>query len=392
MFPRDNRVLQDYRQLKRVFAGNEIVLAVYQDPQLFAEGGAGIRRLAAVRRRIQQIPGVRAVLSIDQTPLGEGVIGDSTLAKRTRELFCGFTHGADARTVSIVCLLEPVETTPAPRRETIDQLRLVMQSLPDGLSAGWLTGEPALVVEGFRFVEQDGQRLGRWSAILLGLTIIICFRSLRWVLVPIAVVQLALVTTRGLLAVLDLQLSMVSSMLTAVVLVVGVATMVHVIVRYREYRAQGLSTEDSLRQTGQLLALPVLWACLTDAAGFLSLTVSRVGPVQDFGLMMAIGSLLVLLSVALLVPGLVLWGSRDSDPHSPWGEDRLLDRLRRLLQFVQRRPYVVLSAIALTVIWAAWGLGRLQVETDFTRNFSRRQRHRAGLRLCGGTLGRGWRL
>ena len=179
MFPGNSRVLRDYRQLRRVFAGNEIVLAVYQDPELFASSKSGIRRLAAIRRRIQPIPGVRAVLSIDQTPLGEGVVGDSTLAQRTRELFTGFTHGADARTVSIVCLLEPDEGASVPHRETIDQLRHVMQSLPDGLAAGRLTGEPALVVDGFRFVEQDGQRLGRWSAILLGLTIVLCFRSLR---------------------------------------------------------------------------------------------------------------------------------------------------------------------------------------------------------------------
>ena len=369
MFPSDSRLLEDYRLLPRVFGGNEIVLAVYQDAGLFAADGSGIRRLSGIRRQLQQTPGVRAVLSIDQ-PLGEElIVGHSALAAATRELFCGFTHGADNRTVSVVCLLEPTDQTEVPRRETIDRLRQLMQSLPDGLASGWLTGEPVLVVDGFRYVEQDGRRLGRWSAVLLGLTIIVCFRSLRWVLIPIAVVQLALWMTRALLSALQLRLSMVSSMLTAVVLVVGVATMVHVIVRYHESRSLGLSTEASLRRTGQLLAAPVFWACLTDAVGFLALTVSRVGPVQDFGLMMSIGAMMVLVSAALLVPGLALWGSFDTDPRSPWGEDRLLSQLRGLLRVVQRRPYALLAAILLTVAGAVWGIGRLQVETDFTRNF-----------------------
>ena len=46
-FRADSQLLQDYRLLKRAFGGNEIVLAVYQDADLFAADGVGIRRLAA---------------------------------------------------------------------------------------------------------------------------------------------------------------------------------------------------------------------------------------------------------------------------------------------------------------------------------------------------------
>ena len=232
MFPASSPLLSSYRKLKRTFAGNEIVLAVYDDEQLFNSDGSGIRRLTVIRKRLEKVPGVKAVLSIDQPLAGELIVGKNPVSRRTRELLRGYTHGADGRTVSLVCMLDPVETKEASRRATIDQLRDIMQSLPEPLADGQLAGEPVLVVDGFRYVELDGQRLGRWSAILLGLTIVICFRSLRWVIIPIAVVQLALMMTRGLLASVQLELSMVSSMLTAVVMVIGVATMVHVIVRF----------------------------------------------------------------------------------------------------------------------------------------------------------------
>lgn len=369
MFPASSPLLSSYRKLKRTFAGNEIVLAVYQDDELFNSNGSGIRRLTEIRRRVERVPGVMAVLSIDQPLAGGIVVGDNPLSRKTRELLRGYTHGADGRTVSLVCMLDPAGTQEMSRRETIDQLRAIMQSLPEPLTPGQLTGEPVLVVDGFRYVELDGQRLGRWSAVLLGLTIVICFRSLRWVIIPIAVVQLALMMTRGLLAVVQLELSMVSSMLTAVVMVIGVATMVHVIVRFRESRSMGLSTLDSLRRTCQILAVPIFWACVTDAVGFLSLTVSSVGPVQDFGLMMAIGSLMVLASVILILPGSVLWGRYDADPRAPWGESRLVARLQMLLSAVGRHPQrFLLGMLALTAI-AVGGLTYLQVETDFTRNF-----------------------
>ena len=369
MFPADSPLLSAYAKLERTFGGNEIVLAVYEDEALFAPSGVGIRRLSTIRKRLEAVDGVKAVLAIDQPLPGDLILSDNALAKRTRELFADYTHSQDGRTVSIVCMLEPQNQTPFLRRDTIDQLRQVMQSLPKPLQSGQLTGEPVLLVDGFRFVEEDGQRLGRWSAILLGLTIVICFRSLRWVLIPIAVVQLSLLFTQGLLAFMQIQLSMVSSMLTAVVMVVGVATMVHVIVRFRESRDLGLSNYQSLRRTALLLAVPVIWACTTDAVGFLSLTVSTVGPVQDFGIMMAIGSLMVLLSVFLILPGAALLGRFDADPQRPWGGDGLSEGLQQTLQFVAQRPYrCLLTGVAFTAI-ALWGISYLDVETDFTRNF-----------------------
>ncbi len=369
MFPAESPILASYQRLKRTFGGNEIVLAVYDDPQLFAENGVGLRRVRDVRLRLQDVPGVKAVLSIDQPLPGDLIVSPSALAERTRALFQGYTHGADGRTVSIVCLLFPSDETDIPRRTTIDALREIIQTLPGGLKSGWLTGEPILVEDGFRFVEQDGQRLGLWSTLLLGATIVIGFRSLRWVLIPILVVQLALLTTRAALVLGSIELSMVSSMLTAVVMVIGVATMVHVMVRFAEARAAGHPPLAALSETLAQLWVPVTWACLTDAAGFLSLTVSQVGPVQDFGVMMAVGSLMVLLSVMLLVPGLTVLGGLDPDPRMPWGEGRLDHHLQRLLALVHRRPYGILAGLVLLVAFAIGGLGLLEVETDFTRNF-----------------------
>src|SRR5690606_18648743 len=131
------------------------------------------------------------------------------------------------------------------------------------------------------------------STLLLAAVIVVCFRSLRWVLVPIAIVQATMLWTQAVLVAGRWQLSMVSSMLAAIVTVVGVATVVHLVVRFREFRQLGTQPRDALIAAGALVAGPILWACLTDAGGFGSLLAARVGPVRDFGLMMAVGSLLV---------------------------------------------------------------------------------------------------
>jgi predicted RND superfamily exporter protein len=153
--------------------------------------------------------------------------------------------------------------------------------------------------------------------------------------------------------------------------VIGVATVIHIVVRFREMRGEGLLPRDSLVISGGLLAVPVLWSCLTDAAGFGSLLAARVGPVQDFGTMMVAGSLLVLLAVAVFLPGLALGGGVDADPKRAWGERGLDVGLRRLLEGLLRWPKTNAAASLAASGVAAAGCYWLEVESDFTRNFRR---------------------
>ena len=372
MIASDSEVLQSFRRLKQSFGGNEIVLAVYRDPNLLDPSGAGIERLAEIGERLERTDGVRSTLSLNKL-MGRMIASPTNgFAIRLRKLFEGYTHNHDGTIAVVVCMLQPESASTPPRRETIDAIRAVMKDLPGGLEAGTLTGEPVMLVDGFRFVEQDGHRLSLWSSILMGLTILVCFRSVAWTLISIGVVQMSLLLTRTTMALLGMRLSMVSSMLTAVVTVVGVATVVHLIVRFREGRDAGHGIVRSMFRTTHILLVPVFWACVTDAVGFVSLKSATVGPVGDFGVMMAISCLAVLASVWMLVPGLATLGVRgESDPQQVRGQ-KLKRALMRFADRVQRhwKPMACLTGIL--VAFSLWGLRFLDVETDFTRNFRHR--------------------
>ena len=401
MFAPGDPLLPPYERLKTRFGGNEIVLAVYADDQLLAADGSGLARLAEVSRNLKGVAGVRDVLSLAQVNAlledlertkqiggllnvfrprpkdrweGPAILDpQSPLAKRYRDLFAGYTHSADGRTAAVVCMLEPAGPGQAERRsQTIADLDEFVRNLPGGLPPGVLAGEPVMVARGFELLEADGRRLGTWSTLLLGLVILLSFRSLRWLLVPIAVVQWTLLVTQALLVASGLALSMVSSMLTAIVTVVGVATVMHLIVRFRALRASGLPPREAFQQAFVQLFWPIVGALATDAAGFGSLWLAEVGPVQDFGTMMVLGSVLVLPAICLLAPGLALVGAQDSGPTAPgWGERQLGDWLGRSIGTIQARPKTLAIAAAAVTLLAAAGVHRLDVETDFTRNFRR---------------------
>ena len=384
MFAPGDPLLVPYSRLKRTFGGTEVVLAVYQDPDLLAEDRSGIDRLRTISTQLEQTPGVRGVLSlaeldeaIQQMAPAAGLFGlgtipergivdrQSELSQRFLQLFEGYTHGADGRTAAVVCMLEPIETAGAPRQVTVDQLREQIERL----AGGQVTGEPVMVVDGFRYIEEDAQRLNWAVTLLLSATILLYFRSVRWVLVAAGVVQLSLLLTRATLYFSGVRLSMVSSMLTAVVTVVGIATVVHVIVRFREGRRQGLEPRDAFVRMAQMLAVPVFWACTTDAVGFAALLVAEVGPVRDFGLMMALGAMMVLVSVVLLVPGLTMVGRHPAEPRVR-GAERLLARgLGGSLLWVRAHPVAVAVAALVSFGITAAGAYRLEIESDFTKNF-----------------------
>ncbi|MGH7136038.1 MAG: efflux RND transporter permease subunit, partial [Pirellulales bacterium] len=364
MFAPDDPLLAPFRKLKRTFGGDEIALAAYVDPNLLTTGG--LARLESVTSDLASVPGVRQAFSLATVKQFLTSPLFASLKPKLLELSEGYTIGHDRQTAGIVCVLLPEHEAPVRRSETIDDLRKRLEGhAPEGV----LTGEPVMVVDGFRFLEDDGRLLGGVSTVLLMLTIVICFRSLRWVVVPMAVVGATLVWTQAVLVASHLHLSLVSSMLWAIVTVIGVATVLHLVVSFREYRTEGLSPREALELAGDRLAAPIFWACATDAAGFASLMVSRVGPVHDFGLMMLVGSVLALVSIALVVPGLSLAGRFDGDPRRAWGEQGLDFGLRHLAASVERRPWTLALVSAVFSVACCLGIVHLEVETDFTKNF-----------------------
>lgn len=365
MFDRTDPALGPYRRLARMFGGNEIVLAAYEDAELFTT--AGIDRLRVVSQTLSSLRGVKSCMSLADTPLGPRIIEleQSPTARRLVKLMEGYTLGEDHRTAAVICLLDSPASEQTTRADVIDSIRLVVSKL----SRGTVAGEPVMLRDGFSMLERDGNLLGLVSAMLSGGVIFICFRSIRWLLIPLTVVLLSLWSTRGVLAVLGLKLTMVSTMLSAMITVVAIATIVHVIVEFRRQRDAGAAPEQALEHSIAIVFWPTIGAIATDVIGFGSLIASRVGPVHDFGIMTAIGALMVLVSAALVVPFLALVGRFGCDPLHAWGEGTLESGLDRLVKRLLGCPRRVLVVFVMVVVVAVAGMSRLEVETDFIKNF-----------------------
>lgn len=409
MFAPGDPLVASYHQLEDRFGGNEVVIAVYRDPDLWNPTGEGLDRLAVISKQLAEVDGVAAVLSLaelhhilDQLrPLKMFSLGgtnekrtaplldkNDVLAHALLDVFAGYTHQRDSEFVAVACLLAPSkEQSSEFHHGTIDRLKSIITSVAAPAELGLIAGEPVMVVEGFQLVQRDGLRLGITSTILLTFVLLICFRSIRWTLIPLAIVHWSVIVTQAILVMLDLELTMVSSMLTAIVTVIGVATTMHLLLLYQDTRRRGMERREALRASMAALVVPIALACLTDAVGFISLMAANVGPVRDFGLMMAIGSLVVLLSILLLVPGLALIGKWDSDPHVPKSDLWVRMFLRKLLDLVLTHRRIGVIALILITVLSLIGGARMNVETDFTKNFYATNPLVKGYQVVEGELG-----
>lgn len=365
LYAAQNVHLKDYVQGKEWFGGDEFVFIAYTDPDLFTD--AGQSRLEELANRLEQVPGVveDSLQSLDRTLAMTRL---PFLKNRRPELLDfsrGILLGDDNRTTAVAIRLLDPQKSPVSRAESLAQIHRIAseQSLPT-----FVVGEPVLVHDMFRYAQEDGEWMGWAASGLLILVILFFLRSLRSVILPFIIVQFAILWTKAALFQSGMQLSMVSSILGSLVTIIGVSTVVYMSLYYRKMREQA-DRVTAFRQTLDVIGMDIFWVCLTTAVGFGAQLSSHLHPVRSFGLTMVIGSLFVLVAMILVLPAGFLMGPERASLRKPRGDRQVNQSLEGLAKWVLRHPSSVWITCGLLMIWGVFGLFRLQIETDFSKNF-----------------------
>jgi len=412
-FADDNPDLQMLRQSRRDFGGDEFVVVAWTEDRLFnidpdtpypatldevldinfmpAVAEPAAQRIEDLTSRLNDVEGVNA----EQTQHLHGLLDDAPRFKPARRamtrLFEGTLVGKDGRTTGILLQLLPEAESEQSRGETLHQIRAIASDMEVQIGEIAVAGEPVQVFDMFEMVEQDGQLLFLVSLAILSFVVLLMFRGLRWVLAAIGLVLGSVVITRAILVLVGAELSMVSSMLNSLVTVIGIATCMHVIVHYRDLRAQALKASAAIgdgqsdppvshetpqpsfpaiaQQTLRDMAVPVFWTCVTTAVGFGSLLVSQITPVRSFATMMCLATMVVMVGCLFVLPATLASGSRLRVPAQVPMEHWLDKALHLTCRAVETRP--VISGLICFALFAGAvpGILNLTIETDFSKNF-----------------------
>lgn len=143
------------------------------------------------------------------------------------------------------------------------------------------------------------------TAAMLSILLFLCFGSALAVILCLLPVGLAVVATLGLAGWLGLPVTILNSVIPALIMAIGAADAVHMLAAWRHARAAGAdryaATQSMLRNTGRAC----FYTTITTALGFLSLFSARLEAVAAFGLLSAAGILIAWIANQLLLPGLL---------------------------------------------------------------------------------------
>jgi len=400
LFSPNDQLLQDYLASIATFGGDELIVLAYHDPELLSRRGLerqlqlihAVEASAAemVQTGIATESPFRSVTALanspnplalwDSRPLIEQIPNSGEedpeywrrlgSALRQSPLHRNIFIGDDLQTAAVLVVLKPDVGKGKQRRKLVVE---ALESKVHEIEQKWGTtihvaGGPVLVAEAVRYLEQDGYTFLYATTTLLLIVLAILFRSPRWIALPLVVVHIGLIWTKALVYLSGVTLTMISSVLTAMVTVIGVATVMHATVRYRDLRSNS-DPHSALHRTLCDVGVPTFWTAATTAVGFASLTICDIAPVRTFGTMMATAALLLWVVAAMIIPAVALFPGLGPDPKKAPGEDRAVRQLAASLYLVRHRPLLVsLCGLALA-LFLLIGWQRLRVETDFTRNF-----------------------
>ena len=132
------------------------------------------------------------------------------------------------------------------------------------------------------------------------------------------------------------------------------------------------------------MILPCVYTVLTTVVAFVSLVVSDIRPVIDFGWMMTMGIILALFLAFIIIPAgmMILGKAKNTD-----SEDNSASFTLRFSNFTEKFGGVVLSLALIAGIASAWGISQLQVENRFIDYFRSHTEIHQGLALIDEKLG-----
>jgi predicted RND superfamily exporter protein len=247
-------------------------------------------------------------------------------------------------------------------------------------------GVPMITADMVSYVASDLVVFGSSILGIMMVVLAIIFRRLCWVVIPLVTCGVTVTIMLGLLGALDWRMTVISSNFVAVLLIITLSIVIHLIVRYRELHAQHPEGElhELVLQSMGLMAVPCFYTSITTIVAFMSLVVSGIQPVIDFGWMMTVGICIGLLASFIVVPCMMLlWPLGTAHRHTG-SEPALTDYFARL---TDNHGGVILAVTTLLVVLTVVGISRLEVENRFIDYFSQSTEIYQGMQLLDSKLG-----
>ena len=204
------------------------------------------------------------------------------------------------------------------RHQNLIEIRELISSFDDSGLKLHLGGISMIADDTISFVKNDIIFFGLGALIFILILLYLVFRSPLWMLFCVANCFAALTIMTGLVSLLGWKVTVISSNFIMLMLILTLSMTVHIAVRYKQALAEKLNLNkiESIIFTVKKMYKPCLYSALTTVFAFLTLYLSGIKPVMDFGLMMCVGLIVAYCTSFIFLPIMMMVLSLDPNNFS----------------------------------------------------------------------------
>ncbi len=379
-FLEDDPDVVSYRHLHEKFGGDDYVMVAFncQDPV----SDQTLAVLDDLHQAFGKVPGIEEIHNIGSVDTIEGndagfashplVLRDQLVSGRDQvrravladPFAAGSLVARDGSMVTSVLRYQVEDGNFIKEAALLGELRKIIAEMSARHQVRLhLAGPLVLEVENMEATGRDTMVFFPLMGALLVLMLVIIFRRLYGVLLPLAVALISLIWTLGLVALAGYEMNIVMAELPPLLMVIGLADAMHLLIRYRQAQDEEGGRKKALVASFSELFWPCLFTSLTTAGGFISLLASSLMPIRVFGVASAMGVLIAFLITMTLLPSTLLFfhvPAIKTDESRSWS----LRFLRRLCALGLGRPKAVLASGVLLLGLAVIGITQLGTSTS----------------------------
>ncbi len=249
-----------------------------------------------------------------------------------------------------------------------------------------LGGIPMIADDMMTFIKNDIIVFGAGVFLFIVATLWFIFRKVLWIIIPLNSCFFSVLIMMGLLGLLGWKVTVISSNFIALMLILTMAMNIHMSVRYLQLRRDHpeLTNSDAVFQATQKMFWPILYTVLTTICAFLSLIVSDIKPIIDFGWMMTLGLITSFIITFTLLPATLIFLTKNTLIIKDEGKSKITSTLS---QISQKNTKSIFTITFIVVVLSIVGISKLEVENSFINYFDEKTEIYKGMKLIDDKLG-----
>lgn len=331
--------------------------------------------LAALSQRLERLSGIRQVLSLCNAPQliwAEGRFTTRPLPlprsatdwhtlRQQNPLYQGFLWDTAGKSLLIFIQLDSLTLHSRAKHSLIDSVESTVRSWADRHGAqAFFSGVPYLRHYTAQLLPKELWVFTAGSLLLTILALLLYFRSWYAAAFPVVLLGLASLWTVGIIGLYGFKLTLLTALLPPVIIILGIPPSIYMLSDYhRLYVAKGnkpAAIQEMLRQLG----LVTFMIHANTAFGFLTLWLTNVVPLQEFGLVAFWGTMATYVLTVLLLPSFFMLLPEPKERHLRHLTHRGIVRLVHWVGEVveKRRPWIYGGTAVLLLVG---GLGVLRL-------------------------------